>query len=211
MTILYKVKTVMIGEAGSGKSCIIHRLIFNSYNEFGNATIGAQFLTKEIGDYKLEIWDTAGQERYRALIPMYLRNASIVFLVVSVDKNKEEITNEKQFWLNYLERNNSMGKYHKKVLIYNKADLNPDFIMEPDERFDFSILLSCKTNAGIDEFTRSLNNIVINLENTFTVKTPEILNNIKIEEEQAPIKNEKQGLLDYTYSLSREVMKCSIL
>jgi small GTP-binding protein len=211
MTILYKVKTVMIGEAGSGKSCIIHRLIFNSYNEFGNATIGAQFLTKEIGDYKLEIWDTAGQERYRALIPMYLRNASIVCLVISVDKNKDEITNEKQFWLNYLERNNSMSKYHKKVLIYNKADLNPDFIMEPDERFDFSILLSCKTNAGIDEFTRSLDNIVINLENTFTIKPPEIPTNIKIEEEQEPVKNEKQGLLDYTYSLSREVMKCSLL
>jgi GTPase SAR1 family protein len=33
---------------------------------------------------KLQIWDSAGQEKYRGLIPSYIRNASIVFLVYDI-------------------------------------------------------------------------------------------------------------------------------
>ena len=43
---------------------------------------------KEIEDVDhviaMEIWDTAGQERYQSLVPMYLRNAHVVFIVYDV-------------------------------------------------------------------------------------------------------------------------------
>jgi small GTP-binding protein len=43
------------------------------------------FLTKKLKlpEYtvKFEIWDTAGQERYRALTPMYYKNANAAIVV----------------------------------------------------------------------------------------------------------------------------------
>ncbi len=167
---IYKLKMAMIGDAGAGKSCIIHRFIFNMYNEFGNATIGAQFLTKEISNCKLDIWDTAGQERFRSLIPMYLRNASIVCLVVSLDHSNDEIEKQKTMWLDFMGLHNTMMANHKKILVYNKCDLRPNFQMEPDERFDCSTVISCKTNYGMDDFSKALDDMVIQIENA-TVNT----------------------------------------
>ena len=210
MAIIWKIKTVMIGEAGSGKSCVINRLIHNEYDEFGAATIGAQFLTKEIGEnIKLEIWDTAGQERYRALIPMYLRNAQIICLVISLEKNLDEIEFEKEYWLNYLGLHNNMSKYHKKILLYNKSDLNPDFKLLDDERFDKTCLISCKTNAGIDIFMNSLESSIYNLKDSMNKNMDIIIHPIKVD--SPPNVNEKKGMLEYTYSLGQNMMKCSIL
>ena len=210
MTILYKLKMVMIGEAGAGKSCIIHRFIFNMFNEFANATIGAQFLTKEINnDYKLDIWDTAGQERFRSLIPMYLRNASIVCLVVSLDNSDQTIETEKAYWLDFIDKYNSMVKNHKKMVIYNKFDLRPDFQMVNDDRFDYSTVISCKTNHGLDDFSKALDNMVIHLENScMTIKPPE---------SAAPAPNvapPSTGLNFYKYVPGRDYIssiKCNIL
>ena len=210
MAIILKIKTVMLGEAGSGKSCVINRLIHNEYDEFGSATIGAQFLTKDIGENnKLEIWDTAGQERYRALIPMYLRNAHIICLVISLEKNLDDIEYEKQYWLNYLGLHNSMYKFHKKILLYNKCDLNPDFKLVDDERFDNTCIVSCKTNVGIDIFINSLESSINNLKDSMNKNMDIIIHPIKVDSQ--PNKNEKKGMLEYTYSLSQNIMKCTIL
>lgn len=194
MTNVFHLKTVMIGQLSSGKSSIINRLIYNKFDPFINTTIGAQFFTKQIGtNNKLQIWDTAGQERYRALVPMYLRNAIIVCVVISLEKNNESIDNEKQYWLNYLQQNNTMIPYYKKILLYNKSDLNPDFVFKTDERFDLNCVVSCKTNIGIDEFTNSLEMVLTN------IKDDDLYKNMQI-----PIPNE--------INLNRKkFMKCSLL
>jgi small GTP-binding protein len=209
MSNLFKIKTVMIGEAGSGKSCIINRIIYNEYDEFGSATVGAQFLAKKIGEnIKLEIWDTAGQERYRALIPMYLRNAQIICLVISLEKSYEQIEYEKQFWLNYLNIQNTMSKVHQIILIFNKCDLKPDIEIQNDERFDFIFIVSCKNRTGIDTFLNSLeNNIITKLNNTISKNIEIPLNPI----ENNINTNENNGLIDYTYSVGKKIMNCCIL
>jgi len=210
MTIIWKIKTVMLGETGSGKSCVIKRLIHNQYDEFGGATIGAQFLTKDMGENsKLEIWDTAGQERYRSLIPMYLRNAQIICLVVSLEKSVDEIEYEKQFWLNYLGLNNSMSKYHKKILLYNKSDLNPNFKLVIDERFDNTCVISCKTNKGNDIFINILEKTINNIKDSVDKMFDTPITKIKVENQ--PVNNEKKGLLDLTYSYGQNIMKCNLL
>lgn len=36
---------------------------------------------------RMQFWDTAGQERFRSLIPNYLKEAAIAFLVFDVTSN----------------------------------------------------------------------------------------------------------------------------
>lgn len=35
---------------------------------------------------KMQVWDTAGQERFRAMAPMYYRNANAALLVFDISK-----------------------------------------------------------------------------------------------------------------------------
>ena len=58
-------KVVIIGDTGVGKSSILCRYVFNTFDDNMNSTFGAGFKTKEVplknGDkLKLNLWDTAG-------------------------------------------------------------------------------------------------------------------------------------------------------
>ena len=65
----YLFKFLIIGDAGSGKSCILHSFIENKFKLGSSHTIGVEFGSKivRVGNtvVKLQIWDTAGQERFR--------------------------------------------------------------------------------------------------------------------------------------------------
>ena len=37
---------------------------------------------------RLQLWDTAGQERFRSLIPSYLKDAYVAFIVFDLTSNK---------------------------------------------------------------------------------------------------------------------------
>jgi len=203
----------MLGDSGAGKSCIIHRFIFNSFNEFNNATIGAQFLIKKVDDtHKIDIWDTAGQERFRSLIPLYIRGSNIVCIVVSLDKKRSEIETQKEFWLNYIIEHPIMAENYKKLLIYNKLDLNSDFKLEEDDRFDHSCTISCKTNKGISELNNQIDEIVLKLEKSSDGVFIRPTIQLDTEEKKTESEGYAHNLLQYLPK--RETitnMKCSIL
>ena len=87
------------------------------------ATIGVDFATKTIeykdNSLKLQIWDSAGQERYKALIPSYVKGASIIFIVYDIS-NKETFTNVIT-WINFIKQLNNEESF--LVLCGNKNDL----------------------------------------------------------------------------------------
>ena len=83
-----KVKTVLVGDAGVGKTCIAERIVKNDFNENTYATVGAANMTINFKTTKTEvtfnIWDTAGQERYRSLTPMYFAGSQVAILVFDI-------------------------------------------------------------------------------------------------------------------------------
>jgi len=157
-TIRYKI--IFVGDAGVGKTTIINRIHGNAFENAYDATIGVDFWPKNIkfrgSDITLQIWDTAGQERYRGLIPSYIRNSSIVFIVFDTTSKKsfESIPN----WIDLI-RNIAKNKL---VLIGNKIDLKEKREVNKKEGDD----LAKKENISYYEISAK-DNDYSNLINTF--------------------------------------------
>ena len=81
-------KIITLGEAATGKTCIIKRFVDNCFHEKVVATIGIDYCYRNISvygrEFRLNVVDTAGQERFLSLVPSYLRDAVGVLLVFDV-------------------------------------------------------------------------------------------------------------------------------
>jgi Ras-related protein Rab-6A len=161
-----KFKLILLGDSGVGKTSLIKRYIFDTFNITENMTIGASFFTKIIKENEilLQIWDTAGQERFRSMIPMYIRNAQIVFIVFDT----REIHNVKDYferWINIIREYNN-----ENILIYlvgTKRDLikvteiNLEVLNELNLDKKHICFISSKTGEFINElFNKVINDII---------------------------------------------------
>ncbi|XP_021726870.1 ras-related protein RABF1-like isoform X2 [Chenopodium quinoa] len=119
-----KVKLVLLGDSGVGKSCIVLRFVRGQFDPTSKVTVGASFLSQTIAlqdstTVKFEIWDTAGQERYAALAPLYYRGAAVA--VVVYDLTSPESFTKAQYWVKELQKHGSPDIV--MALVGNKADL----------------------------------------------------------------------------------------
>lgn len=152
-----KIKLVLLGNSAAGKSCIVQRMIYNTFNVSNTSTIGAAFMCYSVDkNIRIEMWDTAGQERYHSLIPMYARSAEIVIFVIDIEKNIDEQILK---WNKYIQDNEKMFDPHYKIIIlFNKHDLNAGFeipktisIMS-NSQIAFITIVSAKTGHNMDRF-----------------------------------------------------------
>eukprot|EP00004_Rigifila_ramosa_P013800 TRINITY_DN3085_c0_g1_i3.p1 TRINITY_DN3085_c0_g1~~TRINITY_DN3085_c0_g1_i3.p1 ORF type:complete len:123 (-),score=18.65 TRINITY_DN3085_c0_g1_i3:375-743(-) len=85
---LAKYKLVFLGDQSVGKTSIITRFMYDSFENTYQATIGIDFLSKTLylddRTVRLQLWDTAGQERFRSLIPSYIRDSSVAIIVYDI-------------------------------------------------------------------------------------------------------------------------------
>ena len=65
------------------------------------------------------MWDSAGLERYRALIPSYVRGASLIFIIYDV--SSVETFNNLGTWINFIKQVNTDNSMI--ILCGNKTDL----------------------------------------------------------------------------------------
>lgn len=84
-----KVKLLMIGDSGVGKTSMLLRYTNDSFHPTFITTIGIDFKIKAVRveggkRVKLQIWDTAGQERFRTITTSYFRGAHGILMVYDV-------------------------------------------------------------------------------------------------------------------------------
>ncbi|KAI9315152.1 RAB6A, member ras onco protein family [Dichotomocladium elegans] len=130
---LRKYKLVFLGEQSVGKTSLITRFMYDSFDSTYQATIGIDFLSKtmylEDKTVRLQLWDTAGQERFRSLIPSYIRDSSVAVIVYDIS-SRESFANTAR-WIDdvRVERGNKVII----VLVGNKTDLNEKREVTPEE------------------------------------------------------------------------------
>lgn len=144
-------KVILIGDSSVGKTCIIQRLINNTFGETP-PTIGGIYFNKKIRDVDINIWDTAGQERFRSLTQMYYKGAKAIIIVFDVS-NISSFEGAKK-WLNEIESN---SKGAVTALCGNKCDIKNRAIDESipktfcSEKKMMYFETSAKENIGITE------------------------------------------------------------
>ena len=120
-------KLVLLGDSGVGKSSLALRYCQGRFSPFHEVTIGAAFLQQHVRlqngqQLKLHIWDTGGQERFRAMAPLYYRDAIGGLIVYDVtDPNSFESV---RYWVNEL-RTKGPPKVCLAV-VGNKCDCEAD-------------------------------------------------------------------------------------
>lgn len=116
-------KLIVIGDSGTGKSCLLHRFIEDTFSEDQTQTIGIEYGAKIIdlggAKVKLQIWDTAGQERYKSVTRSYYRGAMGCLIVYDVN-NRSSYESVPQ-WLS--DARQLAGNDVVVMLIGNKIDL----------------------------------------------------------------------------------------
>ncbi|KAH7880797.1 ras family-domain-containing protein [Lentinula edodes] len=122
----FLMKYIIIGEAGTGKSCLLHQFTHNSFKDHSQHTIGVEFSSRTIrlGEkrIKLQLWDTAGQERFRSVTRSYYRGAAGAILVYDIT-NRDSFTRLSQ-WL--ADARALASPNLVTVLVGNKADREED-------------------------------------------------------------------------------------
>jgi len=77
-------KVVVLGDAGVGKTSLCKQYVNETFDKQYKPTIGADFLTKDLGALQLQIWDTAGMERFRSMAVSFYRGADACILVYDI-------------------------------------------------------------------------------------------------------------------------------
>jgi small GTP-binding protein len=117
-------KVVLVGPSHCGKTSLIHRFVNDTFTFQTQASTQAALFRREVQSFghkcTLDIWDTAGQERFRALTPMFYRDARGAFVVF--DLTDEHSLQATQQWASELRQNR--GPLCPIVVVGNKLDLS---------------------------------------------------------------------------------------
>ena len=128
----YKLKVVVVGDSGVGKTNLIKRFITNTFTQNSKATVGVEFMSKSYRInqqvFKIEIWDTAGQERYKSITAAYYKGAKGA-LVVYDTTSKASFENIDKWMAEIKEKST---KELKIMIIGNKTDLKDERQVEKE-------------------------------------------------------------------------------
>lgn len=222
------VKIIFLGNSGVGKSSIIQRYIYDSFNKDYQATVGLDFLGKLITlnneKVRLLLYDTAGQEKYRSLIPMYIRNSNVIIIVYDIS-NKQSFSKIDD-WINETSDLDKSQSFY--VILGNKSDLSEARQVTEEEGKQYSEEkgfifgeVSAKTGDNIENIftskiipkiqTHILHLNEENKESEQKEETNEIKENkteeTKIEEIEAVVNNPNTQQKDTKVKLNEKVPK----
>ncbi|XP_074035720.1 uncharacterized protein [Leptinotarsa decemlineata] len=131
-------KVVVLGYQGVGKTATVTRYVENTFTENNAPTVGASFFSVKIKleDHlvTLQIWDTAGQERFKAMAPMFYRNANAALLVFDITSASS--FESMQSWVQEVKRN--VEETMVLCVVGNKTDLNDQRTVTREEALQYS-------------------------------------------------------------------------
>jgi len=124
-------KVCLLGDSSVGKTSLIRKYVYNTFDDSYIATIGTKTVKKELRvDYFgkdieliLMIWDILGQKEYRRVQSMSFQGTSGGLVVCDITR-KESLDSLRDYWVPELQK---IAGSIPLVLMANKCDLKPAF------------------------------------------------------------------------------------
>lgn len=120
---LKKIKILLLGDSGAGKSSLILRWTMDQFNPSLIGTVGVNFKTKRVtvdGEMlAVQVWDTAGQEQFHKITTSYYKGSQGIFLIFDIS-DKKSLENI-EYWINNIKSYATDSV--SVVLVGNKSDL----------------------------------------------------------------------------------------
>ncbi|KAH1805198.1 hypothetical protein KXV53_008578 [Aspergillus fumigatus] len=155
-------KVIILGDSGVGKTSLMNQYVNKKFSASYKATIGADFLTKEVLVDDRLIWDTAGQERFQSLGVAFYRGADCCVLVYDVNNSKsfEALDSWRDEFL--IQASPRDPESFPFVVIGNKIDVEESKRMISSKR----AMTFCQSKGNIPYFETSAKEAV-NVEQAF--------------------------------------------
>ncbi|XP_072884347.1 ras-related protein Rab-7a-like [Hemitrygon akajei] len=170
-----QLKIILLGNSGVGKSSLMNQFINQRYTNLYRATIGADFLTRDITvddqHVTLQVWDTAGTERFQSLGSVLYRSTDcclLVFDVTSADSFRALQGWRQEFLVQGSPRDPETFPF---VVLGNKADLGSREVSRKQAE-DW-----CRTHKV--EYLETSAKEALNVETAFRAATRLTLNQLK--------------------------------
>ena len=132
----YKLKLIVLGDSGVGKTNIIKKYVNDEFSTDTKATVGVEFFYKtfKINNdiIKLEIWDTAGQERYKSITSAYYRGSRGALIVYDITRLPSFESIER--WMTEIKE--KVAGSLKTLIIGNKVDLEGERKVRIEDALD---------------------------------------------------------------------------
>ncbi|MXQ82316.1 hypothetical protein E5288_WYG010970 [Bos mutus] len=166
---LRKFKLVFLGEQSVGKTSLITRFMYDSFdNTYQVRPHHALNLLPTLRQVRLQLWDTAGQERFRSLIPSYIRDSTVAVVVYDITNlNSFQQTSK---WIDDVRT--ERGSDVIIMLVGNKTDLADKrqiTIEEGEQRAkELSVMFietSAKTGYNVKQLFRRVASALPGMEN----------------------------------------------
>lgn len=169
----YRFKLIVVGETGTGKTCLVSQFTQPEYSfdKRHEVTIGVDFSVKIKGidlnnknyTIKTQIWDTAGQEAFRSITASYYRNTAAILLVFDV-ANKLSFT-RLGYWIKQIKKN---AQHNPEIFIIgnkddvNKREVNYDEAVQFCKNYNISYIeTSAKDNAKVNSLFDFINKAIL--------------------------------------------------
>ena len=161
-----KIKVVLVGESGTGKTSIIKRFAYQLFDPNCISSIASQFINQTIvyeeinKTLQFEIWDTAGQEKYRSMAKLFYKDAKIILFVYDIT-SRNTFEGIKNYWISQIkqecDQNSLLGLVANKYDLYNTQQVSKEEGMELANEigaiFQFT---SAKSGEGISSMFKNL-------------------------------------------------------
>jgi internalin A len=153
---LNEAKLILVGRGGVGKTCLIKRMLHDTFDEREPETPGIEIqqwpVTLSEGDtVRLHVWDFGGQEILHATHQFFLTERTLYLLVLSGREGNP--TQDAEYWLQLIR---SFGGDSRVIIALNKAiqhpfDVNRGLLLEKYPMIAGFVSTDCEDASGIQE------------------------------------------------------------
>lgn len=193
-------KISVIGDKGTGKTCLVLKIAENLYTRYYISTMGVDYKPKKVdtcgNTIGINMWDVCGQERFRDITNSFHEASNIVICF--------DVTNKTSFqnieaWHNQIVAYSSESLAKKVVLVGNKCDLVAERVVTYDEAYALAKKLGILYIETSAKFGLNIDNV-----SAAFALAPHITSSFS-----EPVFWEKQGVSNSHSSSSSSSSSCS--